>query len=148
MNIMNIMTCFVSRKHLHLLPNLRPAETSSVILEAPSPSPRQRTNQASCSPWSERPPLQSAGKWQRSLHYHGHLTTTRAETRPDGHWTDSFQRTAVLLPHSNMLVTDVYYEDSTTHTTPAQDLDQETSTTTAQTSSSTTKPVIKPNRSS
>ncbi len=49
-----------------------------------------------------------------------------------------------LLPHSNMLVTDVYYEDSTTHTTPAQDLDQETSTTTAQTSSSTTKPVLNP----
>lgn len=43
-----------------------------------------------------------------------------------------------LLPHSNMPVTDIYYEDSTTNTTPAQ----ETSTTTAQTSSSTTKPVL------
>uniref|UniRef100_A0A9J7WXT7 protein-tyrosine-phosphatase n=1 Tax=Cyprinus carpio carpio TaxID=630221 RepID=A0A9J7WXT7_CYPCA len=46
------------------------------------------------------------------------------------------------LPHSNMLVTDVYYEDSTTKTTPAQDQDQETSTMTAQTSSSTSEPVL------
>lgn len=48
------------------------------------------------------------------------------------------------LPHSNMLVTDVYYEDSTTKTTPAQDQDQETSTTMPQTSSTTTKPVLDP----
>ncbi|XP_058628400.1 receptor-type tyrosine-protein phosphatase zeta isoform X2 [Onychostoma macrolepis] len=47
-----------------------------------------------------------------------------------------------LLPHSNMLVTDVYYEDSTTKTTPAQDQDQETSTLTPQTSSTTTKAVL------
>ncbi|XP_059366643.1 receptor-type tyrosine-protein phosphatase zeta isoform X3 [Carassius carassius] len=46
------------------------------------------------------------------------------------------------LPHGNMLVTDVYYEDSSTKTTPAQDQDQETSTMTAQTSSSTTEPVL------
>ncbi|XP_026091038.1 receptor-type tyrosine-protein phosphatase zeta isoform X3 [Carassius auratus] len=45
-------------------------------------------------------------------------------------------------PHGNMLVTDVYYEDSSTKTTPAQDQDQEPSTMTAHTSSSTTEPVL------
>ncbi|XP_052411016.1 receptor-type tyrosine-protein phosphatase zeta isoform X4 [Carassius gibelio] len=45
-------------------------------------------------------------------------------------------------PHGNMLVTDVYYEDSSTKTTPAQDQDQEPSTMTAHTSSSTTESVL------
>ncbi|XP_043092757.1 receptor-type tyrosine-protein phosphatase zeta isoform X8 [Puntigrus tetrazona] len=43
------------------------------------------------------------------------------------------------LPHGNILVTDVYYEDSTTKSAPAQDQDQKTSTATPQISSSTTK---------
>lgn len=88
---------FVFREHLPLLLSLRPAGPSSVIPEAPSPSPQWQTNQASFFPLSGQPPLQSEVKLQRSLRCHGHLTKISPEKKPSGHWANSSQRRAATF---------------------------------------------------